>query len=64
VISPSGTARVYLACGVTNMRRGFDTLTAQVQAMLKFDPHNGSIYVFRGRRGGEQHGVQPGEVKR
>ena len=51
MISPSGTARVYLACGVTDMRRGFDTLAAQVQAMLKFDPHNGSLYAFRGRRG-------------
>jgi transposase len=51
VISPSGTARVYLACGVTDMRRGFDTLVAQVQAMLKFDPHSGSLYAFRGRRG-------------
>jgi transposase len=51
VISPSGTARVYLACGVTDMRRGFDTLAAQVQTMLKFDPHNGSFYAFRGRRG-------------
>ncbi len=42
---------MYLGCGVTNMRKGFDTLAAQVQTLLKFDPHNGALYAFRGRRG-------------
>jgi transposase len=34
-----GNVRIYLACGVTDMRRGFDSLAAQVQTMLKLDPH-------------------------
>lgn len=51
MIGPSGTVRVYLACGVTDMRKGFDTLAAQVQIMLKVDPHSGALYAFRGRRG-------------
>jgi transposase len=51
VIGPAGNFRVYLACGVTDMRKGFDTLAAQVQTLLKFDPHNGALYAFRGRRG-------------
>jgi transposase len=51
MIGPAGNVRVYLACGVTDMRKGFDTLSAQVQTLLKFDPHNGTLYVFRGRRG-------------
>jgi transposase len=43
--------RIYLACGVTDMRKGFDTLAAQVQTMLCLDPHDGALYVFRGKRG-------------
>jgi transposase len=30
--------RIYLACGATDMRRGFDGLAAQVQTILQFDP--------------------------
>ena len=47
---PAG-ARVYLACGRTDMRRGFDGLAAQVQTVLKRDPHDGALFVFRGKRG-------------
>ncbi len=47
---PIGT-RVYLACGTTDMRRGFDGLAAQVQQVLRKDPHGGALFVFRGRRG-------------
>ena len=44
-------ARVYLACGFTDMRRGFDGLAALVQTALRFDPYGGALFVFRGRRG-------------
>ena len=47
---PSAT-RVYLACGFTDMRRGFDGLAAQVQTVLSLDPYGGALFVFRGRRG-------------
>ena len=47
---PSG-ARVWLAVGRTDMRRGMNGLTLQVQETLKRDPHAGDLYVFRGRRG-------------
>jgi transposase len=47
---PSNT-RVWLAAGVTDMRRGFNTLAAQVQASLAEDPFCGHLFVFRGRRG-------------
>lgn len=47
---PSG-ARIYLACGTTDMRRGFDGLAAQVQTVLEKDPHGGALFLFRGRRG-------------
>jgi len=47
---PAGV-RVYLACGFTDMRRGFDGLAAQVQTALQLDPHSGAVFVFRGKRG-------------
>ena len=47
---PTGT-RVYIACGVTDMRRGFDGLAAQIESVLKLDPYGGAIFIFRGRRG-------------
>lgn len=47
---PAGT-RVWLAAGVTDMRRGFDGLAALVQEKLAGDPFSGHLFVFRGRRG-------------
>ena len=47
---PANT-RVWLAAGVTDMRRGFATLAAQAETVLKQDPFAGHMFVFRGRRG-------------
>jgi transposase len=47
---PLGT-RVWLAAGVTDMRRGMDSLAAQVQTTLEHNPFCGHVFVFRGRRG-------------
>lgn len=47
---PANT-RVWLAAGVTDMRRGFTTLAAQAEVRLKQDPFSGHLFVFRGRRG-------------
>ena len=47
---PSGV-RVWLATGHTDMRKGINGLALQVQEMLRRDPHNGHLFVFRGRRG-------------
>jgi len=43
--------RVWLATGVTDMRRGMNSLALQVQEGLGRDPHAGDLFVFRGRRG-------------
>ena len=51
MIGIPGNARVYLACGVTDMRKGFDGLAARVQLTLRLDPRGGALFVFRGRRG-------------
>ena len=48
---PNG-ARVWLAAGHTDMRKGFDGLALMVQETLRRDPHGGHLFVFRGRRGG------------
>ncbi|MGZ3235669.1 MAG: IS66 family insertion sequence element accessory protein TnpB [Croceibacterium sp.] len=48
---PSGV-RVWLATGHTDMRKGFDGLAVLVQETLARNPHNGHLFVFRGRRGG------------
>jgi transposase len=42
---------VWLATGHTDMRTGFDGLALLVQETLKRNPHNGHLFVFRGRRG-------------
>ena len=43
--------RVWLAAGVTDMRKGFNGLAAQAQKALAADPYSGHLFVFRGRRG-------------
>jgi transposase len=48
---PSG-ARVWLAAGRTDKRKGFDVLALLIQETLKRDPHSGHLFVFRGSRGG------------
>jgi len=47
---PSG-ARIWIAAGVTDMRKGFDGLASLVQETLAEDPFSGQMFVFRGRRG-------------
>ncbi len=47
---PAGS-RVWLAAGITDMRKGFDGLAALVQTQLALDPFSGQLFVFRGRRG-------------
>lgn len=47
---PGGT-RVWLAAGVTDMRKGMDGLAGLAQTALAENPFSGHIFVFRGRRG-------------
>jgi transposase len=51
MIALPSNVRVWLACGHTDMRRGFDGLASQVQQHLGHDPFNGQFFVFRGKRG-------------
>jgi len=50
-LTPGPGVRIWLAAGLTDMRRGFDGLAALVQQQLGKDPFSGQLFVFRGRRG-------------
>jgi transposase len=52
MIPVPSSVQVWLASGHTDMRKGFDGLALLVQEILKRNPHNGHLFVFRGRRGG------------
>jgi transposase len=47
---PTGT-QIWIAAGVTDLRRGFTGLSALVQTVLKENAFSGHVFVFRGRRG-------------
>ena len=47
---PSNT-KVWLAAGVTDMRKGFAGLSVLAEKKLKQDPFSGHLFVFRGRGG-------------
>lgn len=51
MIAPPPGVHVWLACGVTDMRKGFDGLTSLAQQQLGKDPFSGQLFIFRGRRG-------------
>ena len=51
MISFPANTRIWIAAGVTDMRRGFTGLSALVQTKLEADPLSGHVFVFRGRRG-------------
>ena len=43
--------QVWLAAGVTDMRKGFAALAAQAEQTTQQSPFNGHLFVFRGRQG-------------
>lgn len=47
---PANT-RIWIVAGITDMRRGFLSLSGLVQTALDQNPLTGNVYVFRGRRG-------------
>jgi transposase len=51
VIAPPANTRIWIAAGVTDLRRGFMGLSALVQTKLEQSPMSGHVFAFRGRRG-------------
>jgi transposase-like protein len=46
---PAGT-QIWVACGATDMRKGFDGLAMLAQEVVKKSPYCGHLFVFRGKR--------------
>jgi transposase len=44
------STRIYLACGATDMRKGFGGLAVLTQQVLEQRPHSGALFAFRGKR--------------
>lgn len=47
---PAGV-RIWLVAGVTDMRKGMDSLCALIQTALAQEPFSGQLFIFRGRAG-------------
>jgi transposase len=50
MLSFSSATKIYLASGVTDMRKSFNSLSALVQNEIDQDPLSGHLYVFCNRR--------------
>ncbi|WP_352930120.1 IS66 family transposase [Mesorhizobium sp. M1088] len=40
------STRIFLACGATDMRKGFDGLAVMTQQVLEQSPHSGALFAF------------------
>ena len=50
MLSPGPATKIFLACGVTDMRKSFDGLYALVAGTLQADPLSGHLFIFGNRR--------------
>ena len=46
----TGTEKVYIACGYTDLRKGIDGLATLVQSQFQLDPFTNTLFLFCGRR--------------
>ena len=51
MIAPPSHTKIWIAAGVTDLRRGFTGLSALVQTRVEQNPLSGQVFIFRGRRG-------------
>lgn len=51
MIPVPASTKVWLAAGVTDMRKGFNGLAALAESVLRQDPFSGHLFDVRGRRG-------------
>ena len=47
---PTLNTKIWIAAGITDMRKGFTGLSAIVQTVLEKSPHCGHLFLFRGKR--------------
>lgn len=46
----TGAARIYIACGYTDLRRGIDGLASIIQQQFSLDPFSNTLFLFCGRK--------------
>ena len=51
MLTLSPAVRIYVATGVTDLRRSIDGLSALVRDQLHLNPLSGHLFLFRNRRG-------------
>ena len=51
MIPVPASTKIWLAAGVTDMRKGFNGLAVLAEKELEQDPYSGHLFVFRGRQG-------------
>jgi transposase len=51
MISLAPGTKVFLACQPIDLRAGFNGLAAKVQPLIGQSPFDGSLFLFRGKRG-------------
>jgi len=51
MLTLSPAVRIYVAAGVTDLRRSIDGLSVVVRDRLQLDPLSGHLFLFRNRRG-------------
>lgn len=49
MLNETGTGRVYLACGVTDLRKSIDGLAVLVKEVFNLDPFSPCLFVFCNR---------------
>ena len=50
MLQVSPRTKIFVSLSPTDMRRGFNGLSAEVTQILKEDPHSGHLFLFRNRR--------------
>ena len=53
----TGTDRIYIACGKTDLRKGIDGLAAIVQQQFQLDPFTNTLFLFCGGRRDRMKGL-------
>ena len=51
MISLAAGTKVFLACRPVDLRAGFNSLAAKAQQLIEANPYDGSLFLFRGKRG-------------
>jgi transposase len=60
MLNEAGADRVYLACGVTDLRKSIDGLAVLVKEVFDLNPFSSSLYCFAHYEGSASVSIAPG----